>query len=133
MKTVTILATVLFLVSLYATRDASGHLVRSVRDNRWYTVSLADARHFARMTHRFWTNKDRAHDAQEVADCESQLRRIERADQYWDTWQVSSGLRAGFGWGRTYRKQARATHAIYAASRREYGYGWWHWRLGRCA
>lgn len=109
------------------------HLSKSAVDHDHFSASIEDARKLARMTHRFWTNDDNAHDAQVVASCENGMERIERADQYYDSFQVSAGLRRAFGWGRSYRAQAEATHRIYAASRREYGYGWWHWRGGVCA
>lgn len=109
------------------------HLSKRATSHPHFSAPIEDARKLARMTHRFWTNDDNAHEAQVKSSCESGMERIERADQYWDSFQVSAGLRSAFGWGRTYRKQARATHNIYAASRDEYGDGWRHWRMGVCA
>jgi hypothetical protein len=109
------------------------HLSPRATNHPHFSASIEDAWDLARMTHRFWPNDDHAHDAQVVSSCENGMERIERADEYYDSFQVSSGLRRAFGWGRSYRAQAESTHRIYAASRREYGDGWHHWRGGVCA
>jgi hypothetical protein len=120
-------------LSIGATSLGAAHLSPRAVNHPHFSASTEDAKRLARMTHRFWPNNDHAHDAQVVSSCENGMERIERADEYYDSFQVSAGLRRAFGWGRSYRAQAEATHRIYAASRREYGDGWRHWRGGVCA